>query len=165
VTKTDDILLELNRTFANYIEGVGQFKHEGKTYRTANYFFSSHYMKCDICGNFPRISIFIIKSDVDKLRVGNECIDRITNQNVSKRFKDYRRKRKNVIGNRRYIDSLASILTTYRSNKLPFHVSENDMGRLQKAFERVCKGLNPTTKQEQLAKFYTSRIARATNQT
>jgi hypothetical protein len=83
VTKTDDILLELNRTFANYFEGVGQFKHEGKTYRTANYFVPSHYMKCDICGNFPRISIFIIKSDVDKLRVGNECIDRITNQNVS----------------------------------------------------------------------------------
>lgn len=159
MTKADEILLELNRIFAKYIESVGQFKHKGKTYKIANYFVPSHYMKCDICGNFPKVSIFIIKSDVDKLRVGNECIDRITNQNVSKRFKDYRRKRKNVIGNRRYIDGLASILTAYRSRELPFQISENDVERLQKAFERMCNGLNPTRKQEQFVKCYTSRTA------
>lgn len=154
MTKTDEILLELNRTFAKYIRSVGQFNHESKTYKIANYFVSSHYMKCDVCGNFPKVSIFIIKSDGDKLRVGNECIDRTTNQNVSKWFKDYRRKRKNVIRNRRYIDGLASILTAYRSSELPFQIPERDIEKLQKTFERICKGLNPTRKQEQLAKCY-----------
>lgn len=159
MTKTDEILLELNRTFAEYIESVGQFNYEGKIYKIVHYFVSSPYMKCDVCGNFPKISIFIIKSDANKLRVGNECIDRITNQNVSKRFKDHSRKRKNIIANRRYIDGLYSIITAQRSKELPFQITEGDTKKLQQAFERICKGLNPTRKQEQILKRYTSNMA------
>lgn len=159
MTKTDEILLKLNRTFAEYIESVGQFSYEDKTYKIAHYFVSSPNMNCDICGNFPKALIFIIKSVIDKLRVGNECIDLVTNQNVSKRFKDYNRKRKNVIANRRYIDGLYSIITAQRRNEIPFQITEGDTKKLQHAFERMCTGLNPTRRQEQILKRYTSEIA------
>jgi hypothetical protein len=158
MTKTDEILLELNRKFAEYIESVGEFEHEGEIYKIVHYFDSSPYMKCNICGNSPKVSIFIIKSDADKLRVGNECIDRLTNRNVSKRFKGYGRKRKNVIANRNYIDGLASIMSAQRSKGLPFQIAEGDTDKLRKAFERMCNGLNPTRKQQQIAKSYISKI-------
>jgi hypothetical protein len=158
MTKTDEILLELNRKFAEYIKSAGEFEHEGKTYKIVHYFDASPYMKCDICGNSPKISIFIIKSDANKLRVGNECIDHLTNQDVSKRFKEYGRNRKNVIANRSYIDGLASIMSAQRNKELPFQITEGDADKLQKTFERMCKGLNPTRKQQQIAKSYISKI-------
>jgi hypothetical protein len=105
------------------------------------------------------MSLFVSSARyADKLRVGKECIDRITNQNVSKRFKEYRRKRKNVIANRSYIDGLASIMSAQRDKELLFQITEGDTDKLRKAFERMCKGLNPTRKQEQLAKCYISKI-------
>jgi hypothetical protein len=166
LTRTDDLLLELRRTYAAYLKSFFPFEWENKTYRLVNNYVASPWTRCDVCGNYPIKEVSVIRSsDGGKLRVGNKCIDRLTNRKVSGWFRIFRKKRKNIIRNRRYIDDLASILTTYRRNELPFHVSENDMGRLQRAFERMRKGLNPTTKQEQLAKFYISRMARATNQT
>jgi hypothetical protein len=90
------------------------------------------------------------------MRVGNKCIDRLTNRKGSEWLRKFRKKRENVISNRRYIDGLASILTAYTSNELPLQVSENDVARLQKVFMRMRNGFNPTRKQEQLAERYIS---------
>jgi hypothetical protein len=114
-----------------------------------------------VCGNHPIKEVSVIRSsDGRELRVGNKCIDRLTNRKVSEWFRKFSAKRENVIRNRRYIDGLASILTAYKSSELPFPISENDLARLQKAFERLCKGLNPTREQEQLVKCYTGSVVR-----
>jgi len=101
LTKTDDILLELNRTFDAYLESIFPLQYENRTYRLVNNFVAAHYMRCDVCGNHPRVEVSMIRSnDGRQLRVGNDCIDRITNRRVSKWVNDYRRKRQNIINNR-----------------------------------------------------------------
>jgi hypothetical protein len=158
LTKTDVVLLELSRTLDAYLQSVFPFQYENKTYRLVNNFVASHYMRCDVCGNHPIIEVSIIRSsDGQQLRVGNDCIDRITNRRVSEWFNDYRRKRQNVINNREYIDGLSSILKAYERNELPFQISNGDVVKLQEMFELLCNGLSPTTKQEQLAECYLSR--------
>jgi len=101
LTKTDDILLQLNRTFDAYLESIFSFQYENRIYRLVNSFVAAHYMRCDVCGNHPMIEVSMVRSsDGQQLRVGNDCIDRITNRRVSEWVNDYRRKRQNVINNR-----------------------------------------------------------------
>jgi hypothetical protein len=161
MTKTDEILLELNRTFADYIENIGEFEHEDKTYKIAHYFIPSPPMQCNICGTYPKHSIFMIKrkSDSKELSVGNRCIDRITNKNVAEKFKAHIRKRKNVIANRKYVDGIYSIIVAQKKNKLSFQITKEDTKKLQKALERMSKGLKLTRTQEQLAKCYITQTS------
>jgi hypothetical protein len=139
-------LQELNATVPEYIKSVWQFQYENKTWRIVLHFVSPNYMKCDVCGNFPIIVVFVIRTGGEKLNVSNECIDRITNRKVSKWFKDYRLKRKNIIRNRSYIDDVSSILAAYKNNKLPIQISKIDIEELQKMLGRMCNGKKPYKK-------------------
>jgi hypothetical protein len=160
LTKTDDVLLELRRASAAYLKSFFPFEYENKTYRLVNNYVASPWTRCDVCGNHPIKNVLVIRSnDGQKLRVGNNCIDRLTNRKVSEWFRKFRTKRENVIRNRRYIDGLSSILTAYRNSELPFQIPENDIARLQKAFRRMRNGFNPTRKQEKLAECYISMSA------
>jgi hypothetical protein len=160
LTKTDDLLLELRRAFAAYLKSFFPFEYENKTYRLVNNYVASPWTRCDICGNHPIKNVSVIRSsDGQKLRVGNNCIDRLTSRKVSEWFKKLGAKRENVSRNRKYIDALDSILTACSKSELAFQIPENDIERLQKAFRRMCNGLNPTRKQEQLAKCYISMSA------
>jgi hypothetical protein len=161
LTKTDEVALELRKAFAAYLKTLFPFGYENKTYRVVSNYVASPWTKCDVCGNHPIKYISVIRtSDGKKLRVGNKCIDRLTNRKVSEWFRKFRTKRENLIRNRRYIDGLASILTAYRNSELAFPISENDMERLRKAFERMCHGFNPTRTQEHLAECYVSMSGR-----
>jgi hypothetical protein len=158
LTKTDDVLLALGKTFATYMKNVFPFQYKNKTYRLINNYVASPYTRCDVCGNHPIIEVSVIRSeDGQQLRVGNDCIDRITNRWVSEWFNDYRRKRQNVINNREYIDELASILKACEKNELPFQISNGDVVKMREMFELLCKGLSPTRKQERLAECYLRR--------
>jgi hypothetical protein len=107
MTKTDDILLALSRAIPEYVRGVGSFQYKGKTYLLDNNFVSSHYMKCDVCGDYPIMDVSVIRNEDDgRLNVCYDCIDRITNQNVSIWFKTFRKKRENIMENREHIDGL-----------------------------------------------------------
>ncbi len=111
MTQTDDILLELNRTVARYIKEVPPFRYKNKTYRLIDNYVAVPYMKCDVCGNYPTYEVSIIESeDGDRLRVGNDCIDRLTGQNVSEWFKNFRRKRESAMANRERVDQPSLIL-------------------------------------------------------
>lgn len=48
LTKTDDILLALNRTAAKYIMEVRPFQYLNKTYRLIDNYVALPYMKCDV---------------------------------------------------------------------------------------------------------------------
>lgn len=110
MTKTDDILLELNRTVAMYIMGVRPFQYKKKTYRLIDNYVAVPYMKCDVCGNYPTYEVSVIESEDGKtLRVGNDCIDRLTGQSVSEWFRSFRRKRESAMANRQNIDQQSLI--------------------------------------------------------
>jgi hypothetical protein len=157
LTKTDNILLALGRTIPKYLSEVGSFQHKGKKYLLENNFVSSHSMKCNVCGNNPIINISIIRNEEGRrLNTCNACIDRITNQNVSRWFKTYRKKRENIMENRNYIDCLSLMLAAYERNERSFTISSEDVEKLKKTYVQMCNGLNPTTKQKQLAEHYIS---------
>ena len=74
----------------------------------------------------------------------------------SLRFKTFRKKRENIMENRKYIDGLSLILAAYERKELPFKISSEDVEKLRKIYVQICNGLNPSTKQKQLAECYLS---------
>jgi hypothetical protein len=162
LTKTDDVLLELRRAFDAYLKSFFPFEYENKTYRLVNSYVASPWTRCDVCGNHPIKYVSVIRSSYGKeLRVGNKCIDRLTNRKVSAWFRKFRTKYDNISSNRRFIDGIASILTSYKGRKLSLQISESDLAKLQKAFMDMCNGFNLGGKQKQLVECYISRIADA----
>jgi hypothetical protein len=155
LTKADDVLQELSRRFAAYIRSIFPFQYEGKVYQLINNYIASDQMKCQVCGNYPIIEVSVIESeDYRQLRVGNDCIDRLTNREVSRWFKNYRKKRENVIRNRKYIDELAFIRTAYQRNELAIQIRNCDFEILRLMFEKMVNGGNPNGKEEQIAECY-----------
>jgi hypothetical protein len=155
LTKADDVLQELNRRFAAYIKSIFPFQYEGKVYQLINNYVASLQMKCQVCGNYPIIEVSVIESeDYRQLRVGNDCIDHLTNRKVSRWFKNYRRKRENVMRNRKYIDKLSLVLTASQRNELAVQIRDCDFEILRLMFEKMVNGLNPNRKEEQIAECY-----------
>jgi len=155
LTKTDELLLELNKVFDAYVESFFAFEYENKIYRLVKSYVASPWTKCDICGNHPIKNVAIIRSgDGQELRVGEKCIDHLTNRKTSKWFKKFRTKRENIMRNRKYINGLDSLLIAYKQSELSCQISEKEIERLQKAFEQMCNGFNLTRKQLQLAECY-----------
>jgi hypothetical protein len=153
LAKTDDVLLALSRTIPECIRSVGSFQYRGKTYRLVNNFASSQYIKCSVCGNHPIFDVSVIRSeDGERLNACNNCIDQITNWAVSGWFKTYRKKREDIMGNRKYINGLSLVLAAYEQND--FKISSEDVEKLRKTFVQMCNGLNPRTEQKQLAECY-----------
>jgi len=165
LTKADDVLLELNRTFAAYMKSVFPFQYEDKVYQLINNYVASPHMRCNVCGNYPIIEVSIIRSeDYRQLHVGNNCLDRLTKREVSKWFKNYRKKRENVIRNRKYIDGLSLILTASRRNELTFQITDSDIKKLSLVLEKMVNGLNPNRREEQIAECYIRRTNIGLNQ-
>jgi hypothetical protein len=107
LTKTDDCLLALNKTVATYISKVPPFQYKNKTYRLIDNYVAVPYMKCDACGTYPTFEVSVIESeDGEVLHVGNDCIDRLTGQNISEWFRNFRSKRESVMANRNHSDQL-----------------------------------------------------------
>jgi hypothetical protein len=155
LTQADDVLLELNRKFAAYMKSVFPFQYEGKVYQLINNYVASPHMRCQVCGNYPIIEVSVIESDdYRQLRVGNDCIDRLTNRKVSRWFKNYRKKRENVIRNRKYIDELSLILTASRRNEPAFKIRDCDFETLRLMLEKMVNGFNPNGREEQIAECY-----------
>jgi len=158
LTKTDDVLLELNRRFAAYMQSVFPFQYEGKVYQLIDNYVASPHMRCGVCGNYPIFEVSLIRSeDGQQLHVGNDCIDYLTNRKVSSWFKNYRRKRENVIGNRKYIDGLSLILNGSRGSGFTFQISDSDIKKLSLLLEKLINGFNPDRRESQIAECYIRR--------
>jgi hypothetical protein len=158
LTKTDDVLLELNRKSAAYMKSVFPFQYDGTVYQLIDNYVASPHMKCDVCGNYPIFEVSIIRSeDGQQLHVGNNCIDSLTNRQVSSWFKNYRKKRENVIKNRKYIDGISLILNDSRRKGLSFQISDSDIKKLSVVLEKMVNGVNPNRKEEQIAECYIRR--------
>jgi len=150
-------LLALGKTISEYVSGIGSFQYEGKTYLLDNNFVPSHSMKCNVCGNYQISDVSVIRNeDGGRLNVCYNCIERITRENVSRWFNIYRKKRENIMENRKYIDGLSLMLAAYERNELSFTISSEDVEKLHKTYVQMCNGLDSTTKQKQLAEHYIS---------
>ena len=158
LTKSDDVLLELNRKFAAYMKSVFPFQYDGKVYQLINNYAASPHMRCQICGNYPIIEVSVIESeDYQQLRVGNDCINRLTKREVTNWFKNYRKKRENVIKNRKYIDGLSLVLGSSLRNGLASKITERDSERISSLLEKLINGFNPDRRESQLAECYIRR--------
>ena len=154
MTKADDVLQELSRRFAAYIESIFPFQYEGKVYQLINNYVASPQMKCQVCGNYPISEVTVIASEDRQLRVGNNCINRLTNREVSRWFINYRKKRENVMRNRKYIDELSLIFAASQRNELDVQIRDFDFKILRSMFEKMVNGVSPNGKEEQIAECY-----------
>lgn len=125
MTKTDDILLELNRAAAKYTQSVRAFQYKKKTYRLITNYVATPSMRCAVCGGYPTHEVSAIESDDGKiLRVGNDCIDRLTGRNISEWFDSFRQKRESVMANRERIDQLSLTLNAQAEKDLLFQITD-----------------------------------------
>ena len=155
LTKADDVLLELNRRFAAYTKSIFPFQYGGKVYQLIDNYVASPPIRCQVCGNYPIIEVYVIESEDNRqLRVGSDCIDRLTNRQVSRWIKNYTKKRENVIGNRECIDALSRILANSRRNERAFQIRDCDLKTLRLMLKRMVNGFNPNRKEEQIAECY-----------
>ena len=158
MTKSDDVLLRLNKKFAAYVKSVFPFQYEGKVYQLITNYAASPYMKCAVCGNYPLFEVSVIRSEDGKqLYVGNNCIDRLTKRQVSKWFKQYRKKRESIIKNRYYIDEMSLILDSSLIKKLNFKIPDSDIEKLSLLLEKLINGFNPNRTESQMAECYIRR--------
>ncbi len=110
---------------------------------------------CDVCGDYPELEISIIESaDGHTLHAGDDCIDRLTGQNVSEWMKNFRKKRENIISNRKYIDQLTLLFEAYDRKEPSVQIPEEDAKKLRAMLNQLSNGLNLTAKQQQLADAY-----------
>ena len=89
------------------------FQYKNKTYRLTDNYVAVPHMRCEVCGIYPRCEVSVIESDDGKtLRVGNDCIDNLTGQNVSGFFKNFRKKRESAMADRQCIDQPSAYYLT-----------------------------------------------------
>ena len=156
-------LQKLENSIPEYIKSVGTFQWENETFELVGHYISPTYEKCQVCGHYPIKEVFLIENTKtkEKFKVGNRCIDKITNRKISKWFRDYYKKEKNIIKNKKWINAVSGILEGYEKGELPVFVSEKGIQRLQRMLDRMCKGWNPTESQKRLASYYAEKILKA----
>jgi hypothetical protein len=161
LSKTDDILLELDRSVATYLRSIPPFKYEKKTFHLTDNYVAVPHMKCDLCGQFPLFVVSVIESDDgEQLHVGDSCIDNLTGYDITNWFKNFREKRESVLANRKYVDQLALILDAYDKKALPFELSSVDAEKMRAMFDQIVSGKKLTASQIQMAEdFLISKVA------
>jgi hypothetical protein len=160
MTKTDDVLKDLDASIPEYIKAVGEFQYDGKAYRLVDHFRAKDYLTCQVCGHEKIKDIYIVANTTGNTSiVGNVCIDKISNQKISECFRSYRQKRDTIIKNRQLIDGVDAILLKYEWGRLPHFISKIGIERLQKMMDRMCEGFNPLEKTAKLARYYMQKMA------
>ncbi len=155
LSKTDDVLFELDQAVATYLKSIPSFKYKNKTFHLVDDYVAVPHMSCDLCGNYPLFEVSVIESDDgEKLYVGNGCINNLTKRNISKWFEEFRRKRESVKANRKYINSLSKIVEDYNKNRLSVDLTVEDVKKITTMLQQVYNGQALTTDQIQIAEHF-----------
>ena len=151
-SKNVDVLFKLGREYAAFLEKVSPIHYKNETYRLINIFSTSLKMKCKICGSWSNPEIFVIENENGKrLNLGSECIDRLTNMEVSEWFRNFGKKRENIIKNSKRINRLSSLLNDCKKRELSCNIPFGEVEKLRAILDRMCKGLNLNWQQETIA--------------
>jgi len=161
IQEADDALFKSGREYAALLEKVRPFPYKHKTYRLVNIFTSSQRIRCNICGNCPITVVFIIRSeDGQRLKVGNTCIDRLTNQEVSTWYRNYQKKRETIIKYSKKINHLSSLLKACKKCELPCSIPFRELEKIRTVLDQMCKGIRLNWQQEQIAEQYAGKKER-----
>jgi hypothetical protein len=159
VTKSDDLLSELEDSMSDYIKSVGAFQFENAEYTLVGHYRADDYLTCEICGHERIVDIYMIKDSAGKnWNVGNVCIDKLTNQNIKDWFANWKRKKDGIEKNRYWIDKVSAILELYKDEELPFYISKMGVDRLEKMLARMSNGLDPLEATGKLANYYIRKL-------
>jgi hypothetical protein len=97
MTKTDELLRELDNNLTRYLKRIGEFtveKLNGKVRLTGHYK-SNHYRTCCACGKSNIIEIFkVTNSQSEIFEIGSDCIENITNEKVLSFYKAIEEKKR-----------------------------------------------------------------------
>ena len=152
---TDNILFRLGRENATYLEEVVSIYYKDKSYRLAYFFQTAQCLRCGICGSCPITEIFVIKSENGEIKkIGKNCVNRLTNMEVSKWFRNYKKRRKNIINNSKKIECLSGLLKTCKNCGLSGNIPFEEVEKIRVMLERMVKGLELDWQQEALAESY-----------
>jgi hypothetical protein len=135
-------LKRLDEKIPEYIKQVGTFQYENETYALTGYYIADLYEQCQICGH-PKIrEVYVVTNTKgESFLVGNICINSISNQKISKWYKEYRRRKETLTKNKHILDAI---------DKFPEPFSHQDV--INPIQSRICKGFNPTRKQLKVLK-------------
>lgn len=137
------------------MQRIHPFKYSNKTYRLLDNYVATPPMECAICGCYPELEISIIEShEGHTLPVGNNCIDSLTGQNVSGWMKNFRKKRENIMANRKRIEQLTTILEAYNRKESLVQLTDEDTKKIRTLLEEITKGETLTVKQQETADAY-----------
>lgn len=159
MSKTDDVLLELDREVAVYLSCIPPFKYENKVYRLIDNYVAVPHMRCAVCGDYPLYEVSVIESEdgSTRLHIGDSCIDNLTGRGVSDWFKNFRRKRDSVLANRKYVDQLSQLLDAYSKKELSFELTSGDIEKIRSILEQIYSGQNPASSQMEMADNFLNR--------
>ncbi len=159
ISKTDEVLSELDASIPEYIKAVGEFQYEGESYRLVDHYRSEVFLNCQVCGHERIKDIYVVADSSGKTsKVGNVCIDKISNQKIHEWFTSYKQKRDNIEKNRELIDSVDGIIVKYDYHCLPIKISKMGISRLRKMLDRMCHGIEPLEKTTDLARYYIRKM-------
>jgi len=155
-------LKNLSVCVPEYIKKVGTFQIENEGFKLTNHYFVQHFDRC-FCGHRIK-EVFEVTSATKTLKVGNCCINKITNQKIARWFKDYERKKRNLEANKDLITSVHYMLQKRQDGTLAeydIYISPRGVERLDKTLNRMCRGLNPIQEQVDLYNNYRDKIISA----
>lgn len=140
----EECLERLDEKIPEYVESIGNFRYENETYTLTNYYVSDLHKQCQICGHSPIREIYVVTNTKgETFIVGNVCINTISNQKISKWYKEYRRRRESLQKNKHILDAI---------DKFPDKWKYEMQKKLNPIESRICKGYNPTKKQREYLK-------------
>lgn len=159
MSRTDDVLLELDREVAVYLGGIPAVKYENTVYRLIDNYVAVPHMRCAVCGEYPLFEVSVIES-IDgstRLHLGDSCIDNLTGQIVSDWFKNFRKKRESVLANRKYVDQLSQLLDAYAKKETSVELTSDDTEKIEYILKQIFNGKNPPSSQMEIADNILSR--------
>ena len=159
MSKYEECLEELEESLPEYIRTIGEFQHENKKWQISNHYFVEKPDRCQICGHYPIKEIFEITSTGNILKVGNVCINKITNTKIGKWYKTTYKKIEQLKQNKSKITIISGMLKDYENDTLPFSMSSIACERFEKMLDRLCNGLNLTKSQDGLFYAYIRKAA------
>jgi len=140
----EQCLKRLDEKIPEYIKEVGAFQYENETYTLTDCYIADPHEQCQICGHFPiREAYVVTNTKGEAFIVGNVCITRISNQKISKWYKEYRRRKETLQKNRHILDAI---------DKFPNERKYEIQKEWNPIEARICKGHNPTKRQREYLK-------------
>jgi len=154
MTKTDELLKELEESISEYLKNLGTFQFKIETCKLIDHYYSKKDLHCAV-ENHPIVEVYVIQDSHDNTyNIGNCCINRITSKPVKKWYELYHQRKINLQKNRDLIDFTEEFLDHYDKGDFKREPKAINLERVKTTYKRMCDGLKPTKTQWRLIDWY-----------